>query len=125
MEAAAGTVLVVDDEPSIRMLCRVNLELEGWRVVEASGVAEAHDRLRDEPVDVVLLDIHLGHEDGLSLLSDLKEEHPALPIALFSGTAEIAPADAARADAVVPKPFPLDVLTSTVTGLAGRAQRSL
>ncbi len=120
MEAAAGTVLIVDDEPSIRLLCRVNLELAGWRVVEAGDVAEARERVQGEPVDVVLLDIHLGHEDGLALLSELKEDHPSLPIALFSGTAEVAPADAERADAVVPKPFPLEVLTSTVTDLAGR-----
>ena len=40
-DAQLPTVLVVDDEPSLRLVCRVNLELDGYRVLEAPNVAEA------------------------------------------------------------------------------------
>jgi len=60
MGGVVHTVLVVDDDDSLRLLCRVNLELEGYRVLEAATVKAAVNVLRDEPVDVVLLDVHIG-----------------------------------------------------------------
>ena len=65
------TVLVVDDEPSIRLLCRINLELEGYHVVEAGTLGEARDAVESHDVSVVLLDLHLRHESGRALLEDL------------------------------------------------------
>src|ERR671929_1381952 len=67
------SVLVVDDEPSIRLLCRVNLELEGYRVLEADTLAQARERLRDEDVSVVLLDVHVGSEEGRAVRVGEKE----------------------------------------------------
>jgi DNA-binding response OmpR family regulator len=59
-------VLVVEDESSMRFLCRVNLEMAGFDVVEAETGAEALERADDETVDLVLLDVMLpdigGHE---------------------------------------------------------------
>src|SRR5439155_8850770 len=78
------TVLVVDDDESLRMLCRVNLELEGYRVLEAATVETAKELLRDEPIDVVLLDVHVGAGNGFSLLSDIGAQR----VALFSGSFE-------------------------------------
>ena len=61
--AASGKkVLVVDDESALRLLCRVNLELEGHRVLEAATLAEARELLAAELPDVMLLDVHLGTE---------------------------------------------------------------
>ncbi len=60
-------VLVVDDEPSLRLLCRVNLELEGYRVLEAATRRRGDDaRARAGDIDVVLLDVHVGADDGAS-----------------------------------------------------------
>ena len=59
---AAARILVVDDEPSIRLLCRVNLELEGYEVLEASSLATARATLEGDAVDVVILDVHLRSE---------------------------------------------------------------
>ena len=61
-------MLVVDDEPSIRLLCRVNLELEGYGVREAGALADARAVLAAEPVALVLLDMHIGNERGETLL---------------------------------------------------------
>ena len=62
--ADGGAVLIVDDEPSIRLLCRVNLELEGYRVVEAETLAEARSALAEESFALVLLDLQIGAESG-------------------------------------------------------------
>ena len=108
------TVLVVDDEPSIRLLCRVNLELEGYRVVEAGSLAEARRALAAEPVSVVLLDVNLSGEDGRDLLDDLGDR----PAALLTGDSSLDGATQARVGAVLPKPFELDDLVETVRRLA-------
>ena len=54
------TVLVVDDERSLRLLCRVNLELDGHIVHEAGTLAEARELIDKESLDVILLDVHVG-----------------------------------------------------------------
>jgi DNA-binding NtrC family response regulator len=112
-------VLVVDDDASIRLLCRVNLELEGYRVLEAGRLADARATLAAEPVDVVLLDVHVGPDDGRDLLVELREERPEVRVAFFSGTAEIDAIGDHDADGVIPKPFTLDTLVGTVARLAG------
>ena len=112
------SVLVVDDEPSIRLLCRVNLELEGYRVLEAGTLARAREHLREGPVSVVLLDVHVGAEDGRELLEEIRSEWPAVPVVLFSGTAPSDAVDTEGADAIIPKPFQLQQLVGTVSRLA-------
>ena len=117
----ATTVLVVDDDEALRMLCRVNLEIEGYSVLEAETLPAARDLLAGEQVDVVLLDLHIGNEDGMELLRELRAASPTLPVALFTGTAD--PTDIgedADADAVIRKPFALDDLGSTVARLAAQ-----
>jgi DNA-binding response OmpR family regulator len=112
------TVLVVEDEPSIRLLCRVNLELEGHRVLEAGSLAEARHELEANDVEVVLLDRHVGSEDGYELLRELRDRESGIRIALFTGSVEISSEDRKIADAVLAKPFAIDELLSTVQGLA-------
>jgi DNA-binding response OmpR family regulator len=111
-------VLVVEDEASLRLLCRVNLELDGFDVLEAATLGEARGRLESSPVDVVLLDLHLGRELGHTLVQELAERSPRVPVALVSGTAELPSAQEAGADAVLPKPFQIDRLLETVRALA-------
>ena len=116
------SVLVVDDEPSIRLLCKVNLELEGYRVLEADTLAEARRHLRENDVDAVLLDVHVGREDGRELLQEIRSGRPACGIALFSGSSEVGAAATVDADAVIPKPFLLEQLLGTVDWLVRRAR---
>jgi DNA-binding NtrC family response regulator len=110
----ANTVLVVDDDESLRMLCRVNLELEGYRVLEAATVEIAQEVLRGEPVDVVLLDVRVGAGDGFKLLEDIRDEK----VALFTGSFQVDEQRAATVDAVLRKPFTLTELSETVGRLA-------
>jgi DNA-binding response OmpR family regulator len=111
------TVLVVDDEPSIRLLCRVNLELDGFSVLEAGSLGEARGHLEASPVDVVLLDLHLGPERSYELIEELTQATPRIPVALVTGSADVMTASRAGADAVLPKPFGIEQLTSTVRSL--------
>lgn len=116
-------MLVIDDEPSIRLLCRVNLELEGYRVLEARNLAEARAALDSEPVGVALLDIHLGLDDGRELLREVRVERPELRVALLSGTATREEIAREHADALISKPFILDDLIGTVAQLSSRSMR--
>ena len=109
-----ATVLVLDDDESLRFLCRVNLELDGYRVLECASVAEGRETLAAEQVDAILLDVHLGDGDGRELLRELGPGRPAA--ALFTGT-EPAENVEGLADAVIPKPFELGLLRSTVDRL--------
>lgn len=111
------TILVVDDDESLRMLCRINLELDGYRVVEAASLAQARVALASGDVDAMLLDLHLGDGDGRDLLRDLGADRP--PVALFTGSEQIGPELSAVADAVLSKPFELTLLASTVGKLVG------
>jgi len=113
------TVLVVDDEEAIRLVCRVNLELDGYRVLEADGLAEARRLLVDEPVQVVLLDLNLGVERTDELLEELRRRTPPVPVALVTGSPEATRTERPEADAVLAKPFDLAELADTVRRLAG------
>jgi len=114
MGGVGHTVLVVDDDDSLRMLCRVNLELEGYRVLEAPTVERAEELLRGENVDVVLLDVHVGSGDGFKVLAELNDER----VALFTGSFEVDAQRSAEVDAVLSKPFTLTDLSETVGRLA-------
>jgi DNA-binding NtrC family response regulator len=120
--AEQATVLVVDDDASLRLLCRVNLELEGYRVLEARSTAEAEGELAAGAVDLVLLDVHVGADDGLALLRSLRERRFGSPVILFTGSAKLDAATRAEADGVVPKPFRLEELLDEVRRLVELAR---
>lgn len=111
-------VLVVDDEPSIRLLCRVNLELEGYSVLEASSLAEARRHLDGRDPAVVLLDMRVGADRGEELLDELDARD--IPVILISGSAEIQPDISRRAAASLGKPFGIVDLLVAVRSAAAR-----
>lgn len=115
---AQVTVLVVDDDPSIRLLCRVNLQLDGHDVHEAGTLAEARAAIAEHHFDVVILDVHIAGADGRDLLAELRASRAELPIALLTGTADRDDLLRAGADALIPKPFTIDELRETVDRLA-------
>src|SRR5205823_5081233 len=69
-----ATVLVVDDEADILELIRVNLELDGHRVLTALGGEEALDRVDEEHPDLILLDVMMPGVDGWTVLGKIKNE---------------------------------------------------
>ena len=116
--AAPPRVLVVDDEPSIRLLCRVNLELDGHEVLEADTVAIAREALAGGDIDVVILDVHLRDERSDALIVECHARQPAVPVVLVTGSADVTMDGLSDADAILPKPFELDELLTAVRTLA-------
>jgi len=119
-------VLVIDDDPVILELLRINFEIEGFEVISACDGQEGLDRAgRDHP-DVILSDIMMPRLDGLQLLTRLKG-NPAtakVPVVLLSAKAQRAEVDrglALGADDYVTKPFdPLELLDRVNAALEKR-----
>ncbi len=118
MDGGAQHVLVVDDDASIRFLCRVNLELEGWTVREAANLTDAREQLTDGLVSVLLLDVHIGGENGVAFLNEIRRDRPDLPVAMLTGSIGTPTLEGVMPNAVIPKPFTLEVLVDTVRELA-------
>jgi DNA-binding response OmpR family regulator len=116
-----ATVLVVEDDPALRMLCRVNLELENYRVLEAATVDLADELLMREQVNLVLLDLHVGTRDGRELVPIIRSRQPDASICLLSGTSVSDPPLDAGADDFIRKPFDLDVFRATVERLCSKS----
>lgn len=115
---AATRILVVDDDASIRFLCRINLELEDHDVVEAHSLTSARAALDEEDVDVVVLDVHLGGERSDPLVAECHARRPPIPVVLVTGSVDVNESGLSEADAILPKPFELSQLLSTVRNLA-------
>jgi DNA-binding response OmpR family regulator len=85
-------VLVVDDEPDIVELIRVNLEVAGHRVATARDGSEALDAVRREPPDAMFLDVMLPEVDGWAVLEELKAgadyDLSAIPVFMVTARAE-------------------------------------
>jgi DNA-binding response OmpR family regulator len=115
MQEPVPRALIVDDDAALRLLCRVNLELEGFAVREAANLAEANAALAAERPDVVLLDVHLGGEQSHDLLARIRAD--GIPVALVTGSVDI---DDYRhsADAILGKPFEPQMLVETALRLA-------
>jgi len=104
------TVLVVDDDPGVRQVVRLSLELEGYLVKEAGGAEEGLAAVENEAPDLILLDVMMPHVDGWEMLRRIQERHGAgsIPIVMFSGKVDAqtaAQATARGAQGFVGKPF--------------------
>ena len=114
MDSPSHTVLVVDDDAAIRFLCRVNLELDGWTVHEAKAIEQARETLGSAPIEIVLLDVHIGVDSGLDFIGEIRERKPGIPVVLLTGSVGSPGLEGVDADAVISKPFTLDELTGTL-----------
>ncbi|HEY9138976.1 MAG TPA: response regulator, partial [Terriglobus sp.] len=83
MTLAESTVLVVDDEPVLRLTFSVLLQQTGARVIVASDGVEALRVLETQRVDVVLTDKQMPHMDGLTLLKELRVRGFSVPAVFF------------------------------------------
>jgi len=81
----ANRLLVVDDERTLRFTIGEWARDLGFQPLEAASGAQAFDRMREHRVDVVLLDLKLGEEDGMDVLRRLREEEPDLPVIVLTG----------------------------------------
>jgi len=126
MNAPAASILVIDDEPDLRMLYELTLLREGYRVETAGSVDEAREQLRNKTFDAVITDMRLPDGLGMELLHDLREQQrPERCVVMTAyGSAENA-VEALRAGAFdyLTKPVDLkqfrSVVASAVQGTGG------
>lgn len=79
------TILITDDEKSIRNALREILEFENYQIVEAENGETALDTISKKPVDLIILDIKMKGMDGMEVLSTLKEGKNEVPVIMISG----------------------------------------
>ena len=118
---AAATILVCDDDPSLRELVRAVLG-PGYRFVEAADGVEALTLAREEPPELIVLDVMLPGLSGIEVLEELRtdDELKSIPVVVITAWshAEI-DAQVAGADRFVSKPFDPDDLSNAVEELLG------
>ncbi|MDR3523974.1 MAG: response regulator [Acetobacteraceae bacterium] len=117
-------ILVVDDDQRLRSLLQRFLADNGFRVTTAENAAEARDRLRFLQPELIVLDVMMPGESGLSLTHALKAEQPQIPIILLTAAGD--PEDRiagfeAGADDYLPKPFDPRELVLRIRAMLRRA----
>lgn len=120
-----GRVLVVDDSDVIRTLITVNLELEGFEVVQAVDGQDALEKVIDVRPDVMTIDVKMPRLDGFDTVERLRADPRTrdLKIAMVTACAQAADVrrgDEVGVDAYVTKPFDPTTLVRTVRELAER-----
>jgi excisionase family DNA binding protein len=113
--ARGPLVLVVDDEASVREVVRINLEMEGYTVREASNADEGLSAVEDDAPDLILIDVMMPEVDGWEMLRRVQARHGtgSIPVIMFSGQLESSAereAEQRGAQAFVGKPFDLRAL---------------
>jgi signal transduction histidine kinase len=118
--SAGARVLVVDDEPMVRTVTAKLLRLRGHSAVEADGGVAALALLAappdGAPFDIVVTDLSMPQMSGRELATAVRALYPALPVLLLTGDTD-AEAEGGDVDAVVKKPYTLDVLDGAVRRL--------
>ncbi|MEY2570647.1 MAG: hypothetical protein QOE63_997 [Acidimicrobiaceae bacterium] len=113
-------ILVVDDEPDILLLHRLNLEAAGHHVLLAADGSKALQRIADDTPDLVVLDVMMPVLDGWGVLDQLRLQADAPPVLVVSAKSsqeDIDRAIASGAMAYLAKPFNADQLLATVARL--------
>ena len=115
--AMLPTVLIADDEPSMRLLVHATIESDDYEVVEAADGDEAWALIQKHRPSLILLDVQMPGRSGLDLLTTLKSDPELKPTRVILLTSKAQEADVesgliAGADFYLTKPFsPLDLLT--------------
>ncbi|MBI5555343.1 MAG: response regulator [Elusimicrobia bacterium] len=115
-------ILVVDDEPHVRILLKSRLEANGYAVVTAYGGTQALEKVKEEKPDLILLDIVMPDLNGYEVAQRLKSdpETAALPIIIFTASNIRELEDKCRdlgVDYVIMKPFSPEVMLGMVKEL--------
>jgi DNA-binding response OmpR family regulator len=119
------TVLVVEDEPNIRELVALHLQLDGWTVTQTGDGQEALRLARAEPFDLVILDLMLPGLDGMTVLRAIRREAPATDVPVLLLTARRDESDKvlgleSGADDYLTKPFGVRELVARARALTRR-----
>ncbi len=122
---ALRSVLIVDDDESVRTALRRAFEQRGWRVATAGDAAAALEAIAAGPIDACLIDWRLPGMDGLALLPELRARDADVSLVMMSGAADVSTTVAAMhagAETMLVKPLDIEHVTMTVDRAAEKAQ---
>lgn len=89
LEPTALTIMIVDDEPSVRQSLAAWFEDDGYRIVTAQNAAEALQRMQEGTIDIILLDIKMPGMDGLALQDRIREFNTDVVIIIITAFATV------------------------------------
>lgn len=115
-------ILIVDDDQGLRELIRINLEHEGYNVLQAANGVQCVATVREKRPDLVILDLMMPEMDGLEACKHIRE-FSQVPVLML--TAKVQHEDMVTgldsgADDYLPKPFNMDVLSARIRALLRR-----
>jgi DNA-binding response OmpR family regulator len=120
-----GTILVIDDDDTVRLSVKLALEDAQHHVVDAADGIAGMALFRQQPTDLVVTDIFMPGKEGLETIDEIKRVRPATKIIAISGGGRVAPdhyleiAICVGADRSLRKPFDIGTLVAEVNGLLG------
>ncbi len=83
-----ANILVVDDDPSLQEVLEVALSSHSYQVFQAVNIRDAKQQLQQEAIDLALIDLWLGQENGMDLLEKIKQEDPEMPALVLTAYAD-------------------------------------
>ncbi len=117
-DQAAQAVLVVDDEPGMRMALQANFQREGWRVETASGASDALRRMQASHFPLVVTDVRMPDGNGLQLMRTVRSSHPSTAVIVLTAFGNVPEAVKAIQDGAcdyLTKPISFEQLQTSVT----------
>jgi CheY-like chemotaxis protein len=119
MPTSTSTILVVEDDPIVRMLIVDVLEELKFRVMQADGSEAALELLEDraQAIDLLMTDVGLPGMNGRELADRARQQRPQLPVLFASGYADAIEVPSGMA--VIGKPFSIDQLRDKVCSILG------
>lgn len=123
---AIPRILVVDDDPDVRQMMIQYLRQNGAVALPASSEAEVRAYFKDGRIDLILLDVMLGDENGLEICRRLRDEQnvPIIMVSALSADHQRMEGYEVGADDYIAKPFNPDLLLARVKAVLSRARRS-
>jgi DNA-binding response OmpR family regulator len=126
MQVVGTRILTVEDDDRIRQAVKLALQDEGWDVDEAETGEVALDRFRDQPAEVVLIDIMLPGIDGFEVCRSIRRQSdvPIIMVTARNDTHDVVAGLEAGADDYLTKPFAPKELSARIRALLRRARNT-
>jgi putative two-component system response regulator len=128
MASKQERILVVDDEAMVRRLLCQKLSQEGYQCDEASGADQALDKLREAPVELVILDIKMPGKSGVELLPEIKAGYPDTAVIMATALTDVNIVTQCMKQGAydyICKPFDLSEVVMSVEGVLNKRKLEL
>ena len=117
------SILIVDDQPGIRLLLEEVFRRENYKVVLAKNGRDAIREMGSYDIDCVLLDMKMAGINGIDVLKEMKESWPSVPVIMMSAYGELEKSEevlALGAEKYFSKPFDIYEVRDSVKSIIGR-----